>query len=74
MINICWQKEGVGLEKVFPGKSLSQKGEDLCRSMHQSFLENIDRRGCNDGNRKLWGTLKKCRSSPSATVDYINLS
>ncbi len=74
MIYICWQKEGVSLEKVFPGKLLSQKGEDLCRNMLQSYLENIDGWGRNDGNRKLWGTLKKCWSSPSATADYINLS
>ncbi len=34
-------------------QSMGEMGKDFCRNFLQSFLDNIDRRGCNDGSRQL---------------------
>ncbi len=33
-------------------QSMVKLGEDLCSNFHQPFLENIDRKSCNDGSRE----------------------
>ncbi len=47
-------------------------GERLCRNFLQPFLENIDRRSCNDGRRELIPVFhnphQKCRPSPSTVA------
>ncbi len=53
-------------------------GKDFCPNFLQPFLENIDRRSCNDGSRELipvfHNSHQKCRPSPSAvdrTLEYL---
>ncbi len=59
-------------------QSMGEMGEDFCSNFLQPFLENIDRRSCNDGSRELISVLhkphRKCRPSPSAvarTFEYL---
>ncbi len=34
-------------------ESMGEMGKDFCANFLQPFLENIDRRSCNDGSREL---------------------
>ncbi len=59
-------------------QSMGEMGEDFCPNFLQPFLENIDRRSCNDGSRELIPVFRnprrKCRLSPSAvarTLEYL---
>ncbi len=42
-------KRGVGVSD----QSMGEMGRDFCPNFLEPFLENIDRRSCNDGNREL---------------------
>ncbi len=68
-----WEKseEGVSVQ------SMEGMGKDRCPNFFQPFLENIDRRSCNDGSRELIPVFhnpnQTCRPSPSAvahTLEY----
>ncbi len=57
---------------------IGEKGKDFCPNFLQPFLENIDRRSCDDGSRELilvfHNPHQKSRPSPSAvarTLKYI---
>ncbi len=59
-------------------QSMGEMGKDFCPNFIQPFLENIDRRSCNDGRRELIPVFhnphRKCRPSPSAvarTLEYL---
>ncbi len=59
-------------------QSMGEMGKDFCPNFLQPFLENIDRRSCNDGSRELIPKFhnphRKCRPSPSAvarTLEYL---
>ncbi len=60
-------------------QSMGEMGKDICPNFLQPFLENIDRRSCNDGSRELipifhnphlrrrlapWSNLKGCPLRP----------
>ncbi len=51
---------------------MEEMGKDLCPNFLQPFLENIDRRSCDDGGRELIPIFhnphRKCRPSPSAVA------
>ncbi len=51
-------------------QSMGEMGKDFCPNVLQPFLENIDRRSCNDGSRKLIPVFhnphRKWRPSPSS--------
>ncbi len=53
-------------------QSMGEMGKDFCPNVLQPFLENIDRRSCNDGSRELIPAFhnphRKCRPSPSAVA------
>ncbi len=58
-------------------QSMGEMGKDFCTNFLQRFLENIDRRSCNYGNRELIPVFhnphRKCRPSPSVvarTLEY----
>ncbi len=72
-----WDGEGVGKwgDECSVNKEVEQ---DVCPNFLQAFLENIDRRSCNDGSRELIPIFhnphRKCRPSPSAvarTLEYL---
>ncbi len=45
---------GVGERRVEVSvQSMWEMGKDFCPNLLQPFLENIDRRSCNDGSREL---------------------
>ncbi len=50
-------------------QSMGEMGKDICPNFLQSFLENIDRRSCNDGGWQLIPIFhnphRKSRPSPS---------
>ncbi len=47
-------KGGVGKWGVrLSVQSMGEMGKDFCPNFLQPFLENIDRRSCNDGSREL---------------------
>ncbi len=59
-------------------QSMGEMGKDFCPNFLQPFLENIDRRTCNDGNRELTQVFQnpfgKGGPSPSAvthTLEYL---
>ncbi len=59
-------------------QSMGEMRKDFCPNFLQPFLENIDRRNCNDGSRELIQVFhnphRKCRPSPSAvarTLEYL---
>ncbi len=59
-------------------QSIGEMGKDFCPNFLQPFLENNDRRSCNDGSRELIPVIhnphRKCRPSPSAaarTLEYL---
>ncbi len=59
-------------------QSMGEMGKDFCSNFVQPFLENIDRRSCNDGSRELIPVLhnphRKYRPSPLAvalTLAYL---
>ncbi len=59
-------------------QSMGEMGKDFCPNFLQPFLENIDRRSCNDGSRELIPAFhnpnRKCLPYPSAvarTVEYL---
>ncbi len=59
-------------------QSMGEMEKDFCPNFLQPFLENIDRRSCNDGIRELIPVFhnlhRKCRPSPSAvarTLEYL---
>ncbi len=59
-------------------QSMGEMGKDFCPNFLQPFLENIDRRSCNDGSRELIPVFhnphRKWRPSPSAvarTLEYL---
>ncbi len=59
-------------------QSVGEMRKDFCPYFLQSFLENIDRRSCNDGSWQLIPIFhnphRKCRPSPSAvarTLEYL---
>ncbi len=51
---------------------MGEMGKDFCPNFLEPFLENIDRRSCNDGSRELIPVFhnphRKCRPSPSAVA------
>ncbi len=65
---------GGGLEASGGGGECSVNGGDGERlpNLLQPFLENVDRRSCNDGSRELIPVFqnphRKCRPSPSAVA------
>ncbi len=59
-------------------QSVGEMGKDFCPNFLQPFLENVDRRSCNDGSQELIQVFhnphRKCRPSPSAvarTLEYL---
>ncbi len=59
-------------------QSMGEMGKDFCPNFLQSFLDNIDRRSCNDGSQELIAVFhnphRKCRPSPLAvafTLEYL---
>ncbi len=59
-------------------QSMGEMGKGFCPNFSQPFLDNIDRRSCNDGSRELISVFhnphRKCRPSPSAvarTLEYF---
>ncbi len=59
-------------------QSMGEVGKDFCPNFLQSFLENIDRRSCDDGGWQLIPIFnnphRKCRPSPSEaarTLEYL---
>ncbi len=65
-------ERGVGVSV----RSMGEMGKDLCPNFLQPFLENIDRRSCNDGNRELiplfHNPYRKCLPSPSVrTFEFL---
>ncbi len=59
-------------------QSMGEMGKDFCPNFIQLFLENTDRRSCNDGSLELipafYNPHRKCRTSPSAvarTSEYL---
>ncbi len=57
---------------------MGEMGKDFCPNFLQPFLENIDRKSCNDGSRDLIPVFHnphlKCRPCPSAvarTLEYL---
>ncbi len=59
-------------------QSMGEMGKDFCPNFLQSFLENIDRKSCKDGNRERIPVFhkphRKCRPSPSVvahTLEYL---
>ncbi len=59
-------------------QSMGEMGIDFCPNFLQPFLENIDRRSCNDGSRELIPVFhnphRKCLPSSSAvarTLEYL---
>ncbi len=59
-------------------QSMGEVGKDFCPNFLQSFLENIDRRSCNDESWQLIAIFhnphRKCRSSLSEaarTLEYL---
>ncbi len=68
------EERGVGVSV----QSIGEVGNYFCLNLLQPFLENIDRRNCNDGSRELilvfYNPHRKCRTSPSAvarTSEYL---
>ncbi len=57
---------GIGEMRV---QSMGEVGKDFCPNFLQPFLENIDRRSCNDGRRELIPVFhnphRKCGSTRS---------
>ncbi len=58
--------------------SMEGMGKDRCPNFLQPFLENIDRRSCNDGSREIIPVFhnphRRCRPSTSAvarTLEYL---
>ncbi len=73
-----WEGGGVGEREGVSDQSMGEMGKDICPNFLQPFLENIDRRSCNDGSRELIAIFhnphRKCRPSPSAvvrTLEYL---
>ncbi len=69
---VCRWEGGVSVQ------SMGEMGKDFCPNVLQPFLENIDRRSCNDGSRELIPIFhnphRKCRPSPSVvarTLEYL---
>ncbi len=58
-------------------QAMGEMGKDFCPKILQPFLENIDRRSCNDGSRELIPVFhnphRKCRPSPSVVARPTNL-
>ncbi len=59
-------------------QSMGEMGKDFCPNVHQLFLQNIERRSCNDGRRELIPVFhkphRKCRPCPPAvarTLEYL---
>ncbi len=59
-------------------QSMGEMRKDFCPNVLLPFLENIDRRSCNDGSWELMPVFhnphRKCRPSPSAvahTLEYL---
>ncbi len=59
-------------------QSMGEVGKDFCPNFLQSFIENIDRRSCDDGSRELIPIFnnphRKCQPSPSEaarTLEYL---
>ncbi len=54
-------------------QSMGEMGKDFCPNFLQPFLENIDRRSCNDGSREL---IPRCfpRCKFKMLCDYVNLA
>ncbi len=56
-------------------QSMEEMGKDFCPNFLQPFLENIGRRSCKDGSRKLIPVFhnphRKCRAPPSAVVHTL---
>ncbi len=78
---VCrWEGGGV-VKRVGGGASvqlMGEMGKDFCPNFLQPFLEDIDRKSCNDGSRELTPIFhnphRKCRPSPSAvvrTLEYL---
>ncbi len=65
-------KGGVGERGVVSVQSMGEMGKDFCPNFLQPFLENIDRRGYNDGSRELIPVFhnphRKFRPSPSGVA------
>ncbi len=69
---------GVGEGGGVSVQSMGEMGKDFCPNFLQPFLENMDRRSCNDGSRELIPIFhnphRKCRPSLSAmarTLEYL---
>ncbi len=56
-------------------QSMGEMGKDFCSNFLQPFLENIDRRSCNDGSRELSPVFhnphRKFRPSSSAVARIL---
>ncbi len=69
----CAGGKGGGREKgSVRVQSVGEMGKNFCPNVPHPFLENIDRRGWNDGSRELipvfHNPYRKCRPSPSAVA------
>ncbi len=67
---VCRWEGGGGRKKGgMSVQSMGEVGKDFCPNFIQSFLENIDRRSCNDGSWQLIPIFhnphRKCRPSLS---------
>ncbi len=53
-------------------QSMGEMGKDFCPNVLQPFIENIDRRSCNNGSRELipqfYNAHRKSRPSPPAVA------
>ncbi len=56
------REKGIGEMSV---QSMGDMGKDFCPNFLQPFLENIDRRGSNDGSREVIPTFPTLQSNPS---------
>ncbi len=76
---VCRWEGGGGREKGgMSVQSMGEVGKDFCPNFLQSFLENINRRSCDDGGLQLIPIFnnphQKCRPSASAvarTLEYL---
>ncbi len=79
MVGVQVGRGGVGERGLgMSVQSMGEMGKDFCPNFLQWFLENIDRRSCNDGSRELipvyHNPYRKCRPLTSAvagTLEYL---
>ncbi len=63
---------GVGENGGMSVQSMWEMGKDFCTNFLQSFLENIDRRSCNDGSWKLIPIFQYLKPGPQSIHEVAN--